>query len=175
MWAWTERLEFYDLTRKIEETCKKFKVDRVLIEGKASGHPVAQELGRRGRIISDQLALHPKPDKRADFGVQLVNPEGDKVARMYSVQNLFECGLIWAPAESTGNGDYLFKEWADKVMNECAELPKGAHDDLADAMSQGLKHLRDLGLAMMPDEDELEDMDEGKYKSPPQPMYPAIG
>ena len=39
MWAWAERLELYDLIKKIEETCKKFKVDRVLIEDKASGHP----------------------------------------------------------------------------------------------------------------------------------------
>src|SRR5262245_57004750 len=130
MWAWTERLELYDLIRKVEETCKKFKVNRVLIEDKASGHPVAQELRRRARTISEHLANNPKTQDRSDFGVQLVTPEGDKVARMYSVQNLFECGLIWAPAEGTGQGDYLYKDWADKVITECAELPNGAHDDL---------------------------------------------
>jgi len=174
MWAWSERLELYELGRKIEETCKKFKVDRVLIEDKAAGIPVAQELRRRGRIISDKFAHNPKTQDRADFGVQLISPEGDKVARMLACQNLFECGLIWAPAEGTGNGDYLYKDWADRVMTECAELPKGAHDDLADAMSQALVHLRLLGLATMPDEDELEDIDANKYVSPPRPMYPAF-
>jgi predicted phage terminase large subunit-like protein len=175
MWAWAERLELYDLIKKIEETCKKFKVDRVLVEDKASGHPVAQELRRRARHIADSLSHNPKTLDRADFGVTLVNPEGDKVARMYSVQNLFECGLIYAPAEPTGNGDYLFKDWAEKVMSECADMPKGAHDDLADAMSQALTHFRALGLATLPDEDELEDVIDKQYKREPSPLYPAWG
>jgi predicted phage terminase large subunit-like protein len=174
MWAWAERLELYDLLKKIEETCKKFKVNRVLVEDKASGHPVAQELRRRARNISERFAHNPKTEDRADFGVQLVTPEGDKVARMYSVQNLFECGLIWAPAETTGNGDCLFKEWADKVIGECADLPKGAHDDLADAMSQALVHLRTIGLATLPDEDAMEGIDADKYRSPEKPLYPAM-
>jgi predicted phage terminase large subunit-like protein len=106
--------------------------------------------------------------------VQLVSPEGDKVARMYSVQNLFECGLILAPAEASGNGDYLFKEWADKVITECAELPKGAHDDLADAMSQALVYLRTIGLATLPDEEEMDHIDDDKYRSPVLPLYPAM-
>ena len=174
MWAWAERLELYELVKKIEETAKKFKIDRVLIEDKASGHPVAQELRRRGRVISDTLSHNPKTADRADFGVTLVTPEGDHVARMYAQQNLFECGLIYAPAESTGMGDFLFKDWADRVINECADMPKGTHDDLADAMSQALKHMRDLGLATLPDEDELEDLIEKKYRPAPAPMYPAF-
>jgi predicted phage terminase large subunit-like protein len=175
MWAWSERLELYELGRKIEETCKKFKVDRVLIESTASGYPIAQELRRRGRVISDRLSHNPKTQDRADFGVQLMAPEGDKHARLLSVQNLFECGLIYAPAEGTGMGDYLFKEWADRVITECADFPKGAHDDLADAMSQALIHLRMMGLAMLPDEDELEHIDDEKYRPRPQPLYPAMG
>jgi predicted phage terminase large subunit-like protein len=174
MWAWSERLELYELVKKIEETCKKFRVDRVLIEDKASGHPVSQELRRRGRTISDRLSHNPKTQDRADFGVQLITPDGDKVARMYAVQNLFECGLIYAPADISGT-DVLFKDWADKVMTECAEMPKGAHDDLADAVSQALAHLRALGLATLPDEDELEDVDAGKYKPVLVPLYPAMG
>lgn len=175
MWAWSARLEIYELIRKIEETCKKFKVNRVLIEDKASGHPVAQELRRRARVISDVMSYNPKTKDRADFGVQLVTPEGDKVARAYSVQNLFECGMILAPAEATGNGDYLYKDWADKVMTELADLPKGAHDDLADAMTQALCHLRLIGLATLPDEDELDHMDDNKYVPRQVPLYPALG
>ena len=175
MWAWAERLELYELIRKVEETCKKFKVDRVLIEDKANGLPVAHELRRRGQIISDVMRSNPKTQDRADFGVQLVTPEGDKIARAYAVQNLFEVGLIYAPAESTGNGDYLFKDWADKVMTELAEMPKGAHDDLADAMTQALAHMRQLGLAQLPDEDDLDRIEENKYVRAPTPFYPAWG
>src|SRR5215831_3151048 len=174
-WAWTARLELYELVKKVEESCKKFHVNRVLIEAKASGHPVASELQRRGRTISEIMANNPKTKDRADFGVQLVHPEGDKVARMYSVQNLFEAGLIWAPAEATGNGDYIFKSWAEDVIGQCADLPKGAHDDLADAMSQALAHLRAIGLATLPDEDDVELDQQNKYRREPPPMYPAMG
>lgn len=175
MWAWAERLELYELVKKIEETCKKFRVDRVLIEDKASGHPVAQELRRRARNIADSLSHNPKTLDRADFGVTLVTPEGDKVARGYAVQNLFECGMIYAPAEATGGGDYLFKDWADKVIDECATAPKGEHDDRFDAMTQGIKHLRDLNLITLPDEDALEDLEAKRYRPEPQPLYPAFG
>ena len=89
------------------------------------------------------------------------------------MQNLFECGLIYAPAEATGNGDYLFKDWADKVITECADLPKGAHDDLADAMTQALKHLRELGLAQLPDEDELDREDENSTGAIPRRFIPV--
>src|SRR5262245_57557727 len=175
MWAWSERLELYELVKKIEETAKKFKIDRVLIEDKASGYPVAQELRRRGRVISDTMSHNPKTADRADFGVTLMTPEGDHVARAYACQNLFECGMIYAPAEGTGMGDFLFKDWADRVIGELADMPKGTHDDLADAMTQALVHFRKLGLATLPDEDELDDIEEKKYRREPSPLYPAYG
>jgi predicted phage terminase large subunit-like protein len=174
MWGWSERLELYELIKKIEETCKKYKVDRVLIEDKASGYPVAQELRRRGRTIAERLAKNPKTLDRADFGVQLISPEGDKIARMYAVQNLFECGLIYAPAEGVG-AEIVFKDWADKVIGECEVLGKGQHDDLADAMSQALAHLRAIGLATLPDEDDLDAEEANKYHKLAPPMYPAHG
>ena len=59
-------------------------------------------------------------------------------------------------------------------MTECAELPKGQHDDLADAMSQALAHLRSIGLATLPDEDEMDHIDDDKYKRPAIPLYPAM-
>lgn len=174
MWAWAERLELYDLVKKVEETCRKFKVNRVLIEDKSNGHPVAQELRRRANTLSERLAGNPKTADRADFGVQLLTPDGDKVARMYSVQNLFECGLIWAPAESTGAGDFLFKDWADKVIAECETMPKGQHDDMADAMSQALAYLRAMGLATLPDEDDLAAEESNKYRAQPRALYPGF-
>jgi predicted phage terminase large subunit-like protein len=163
------------LIKKIEETCRKFVVNRVLIEDKASGIPLAQELRRRGMNISERLAQNPKTKDRADFGVQLLTPEGDKVARAYSVQNLFECGLIYAPAEDSGNGEYLFKDWAEATITELAELPKGQRDDRADAMTQALIHLRTIGLITLPDEDELDLINENKYVATQQALYPALG
>ena len=42
-------------------------------------------------------------------------------------------------------------------------------------MSQALKHFRDAGLAQLPDEDELDHIEEGRYQREPQPLYPAYG
>jgi hypothetical protein len=83
--------------------------------------------------------------------------------------------MIYAPAEPTGNGDFLFKDWADKIIDECATMPKGQFDDRADCISQGLKHLRELGLITLPDEDEVDRIEESKYHREPLPLYPAYG
>ena len=119
------------------------------------------------------MYYNPKTQDRADFGVTIIKPEGDKVARMIACQNLFEAGVIWAPAEISNNNEFLFKDFVEKVMAECEVMPKGEHDDLADAMSQGLLHLRLLGLAKLPDEWEIDERDP-VYERGPVPLYPAF-
>jgi predicted phage terminase large subunit-like protein len=123
MYAWQDRLEIGDLVVKVDELCTKMKVDLLLIENKAAGHSVAQELRR--------VFNH------ARFGVQMYDPKTlDKVARLYSIQHLFSEGLIYAPN----------KDWAEMVIRQTASFPRGAHDDLVDTVSMGLKHLRDVGM-----------------------------
>jgi predicted phage terminase large subunit-like protein len=123
MYAWQERLELHQLVEKVQETMRRFRVDKLLIENKAAGHSVAQEIRRLYGY--------------EDFGVQLIDPKGqDKLARLYSIQHLFAEGLIYAPDRS----------WADMVINQTSTFPKGKHDDLVDTVSMALRHLRDTGL-----------------------------
>jgi len=123
IYAWTERLELHDLVEKVRETVGDYGVDHLLIEDRAAGHSVAQELRR---IYGYD-----------DFGVQLVNPgKADKVARLYSVQHLFADGLVYAPERT----------WAEAVINQVAQFPKGKHDDLTDTLSMAMKYLRESGL-----------------------------
>jgi predicted phage terminase large subunit-like protein len=123
MYAWAERLEFHDLVEKVQETMEGYGVEKLLIESKASGHSVAQEIRR--------LYGHE------DFAVQLIDPKGyDKQARLYSIQHLFAEGLIYAPD----------RQWAEAVINQAAQFPRGKHDDLVDTVSMALKYLRDTGL-----------------------------
>ena len=76
MTAWREWLELHDLVEKVVETCRKLKVDHILIEAKASGQSVAQEIRR--------LYQHEQ------FTVQLIDPKSmDKVARLHSVVAMF--------------------------------------------------------------------------------------
>jgi predicted phage terminase large subunit-like protein len=55
----------------------------VLVEGKASGLSILQELRR--------VYGHEQ------WAIEKVDPEGDKIARLYSVQSLFSDNLIYAP------------------------------------------------------------------------------
>ena len=121
--AWQERLELHDLVQKVQASMRTYNVDKLLIENKAAGHSVAQEIRRLYGYES--------------FAVQLVDPKGqDKLARLYSVQHLFAEGLVYAPDRS----------WADMVINQTSTFPKGKHDDLVDTVSMAMRHLRDTGL-----------------------------
>ena len=151
IYAWQDRLELAPLVNKVGTLCKKFKIDKLLIESKAAGHSVAQELRR---LFSNE-----------DFGIQLVDPgRGDKVARAYAVQHLFSDGMVYAPEF----------EWADKVITQAEVFPRGDHDDLVDSTVQALTHLRVIGFAQKPAEIVAERTQSMIYKPQrSQPLYPV--
>jgi len=123
MYAWAERLELHELVERVQETMDNYNVSKVLVENKASGYSVAQELRR--------LYGHE------DFYVHLIDPKGlDKLARLYSIQHLFAEGLIYAPQ----------RPWAEMVINQVAQFPRGKFDDLVDTTSMALKYLRETGI-----------------------------
>ena len=150
MYAWAERLELHELIDKVQETMDNYGVEKLLIENKASGHSVAQELRR---VYGYD-----------EFAVQLVDPKGlDKLARLYSIQHLFAEGLIHAPE----------RPWAEAVINQAAQFPRGKHDDLVDTTSMALKHLREIGLLVRGAE-WTAGLDEGRMHTgqQEQPLYP---
>lgn len=147
IYAWSERLELNPLVDKIALYCKRYKADKLLIEAKASGLSVAQEIRR----------LYG----RQDWSVQVVDPgRGDKVARAYAVQPIFEADLVYAPE----------RVWSDMVINQCATFPKGKHDDLVDTVTQALAHLRLIGMATTGGEDAATLADEMKYRPRVAPL-----
>lgn len=139
--AWQERLEFNALVSKVAKAAKKCKVDRIVIEAKASGISVAQELTR----------LH----SRENWGVQTINPGNlDKVARAHSVVPLFADGVIVAPD----------KDFAQIVIDNCATFPKGKHDDLTDSAVQAIRYMREIGLAELGEELQAAFVDQAKFR-----------
>ena len=125
MYAWAEHLEFHELAEKIHKTAVGCKIDVLLIENKAAGISVSQELQR----------LYANQGHK--YGVRLEDPKSmDKMSRLYSVQHLFEEGIIWAPD----------KQWAENVIVQCGQFPRGKHDDLVDCVSGGLSWLRKTGI-----------------------------
>jgi len=60
----------------------------------------------------------------------------DKLSRLYSVQHLFAEGMVHSPDRA----------WADMVITQVGQFPRGKHDDLVDTVSMALRHMRDVGL-----------------------------
>jgi predicted phage terminase large subunit-like protein len=151
MHAWHDRLPIHELVERSAMTCRRFKVDRLLVEAKASGISVAQELRR--------LYLGEA------WGVQLVDVKGDKIARAYAVQHIFADEMVYHPD----------REWAEMVITECEQFPKGAHDDLVDSTTMAIKHLRDIGLAAHGAELAIEvgAPEEYRHGAVSKPLYPA--
>lgn len=167
VYAWRERLMIHPLVQKIARTCRRpmYPVDKILIEAKASGISVAQELKR---LFGEE-----------DFSVEIIDPKGDKVARAVAVQALFAPstralklfngevktittpGIVHAPD----------KVWADLVKNEAASFPKAKHDDFVDSMVQGLKWLRDMGFAKRREERLSEMVQAQQYAPALEPLY----
>lgn len=151
MFAWAQRLELHDLVAEVAKTCRSLKVDNLLIENKASGHSVAQEVRR--------LYSHE------GWGVQLIDPGHlDKLARLYAVQHLFAEGMIHAPD----------RDWAEQVIQQTSVFPKGKHDDLVDALSMGVAQLRKIGLMTRAPEWAAEaQAGMNHHGAAPPPIYPV--
>jgi len=152
MYAWQGRYELHDLVSKVAQTCRDLKVDQLLIENKAAGHSVAQEIRR--------MYGYEK------FGVTMFDPKSqDKVARLYSVQHLFAEGLVYAP----------LKQWSEMVITQVGQFPKGKHDDLVDTVSMAMRHLRDTGSILRSDEwrSEVQDARSFEGRGNLSPLYPS--
>lgn len=130
--------------------CRLYKIDKLLIENKANGKEVAGELAR---LYGNE-----------DWGVELVEPHGDKISRAWSVQHLFSNGQVSAPID---------KAWFVPIGDQMSSFPRSAHDDIVDTCTMALRHLRDIGLAVRTDESEREWGEELRMKPKPKPLYDA--
>lgn len=126
--AWRERIELRALVMKILDTARRRKADAVLVEAKASGLSVIQEMRRLMR--------------EGEFTIFGDVPRIDKTARLHAVSPAFSAGLVYAPK----------RKWADMVIDECASFPRSKHDDLVDTVSAGVNKLRRLGVVQQVDE-----------------------
>lgn len=138
----------WGLVEWVAHSCRRFKVDRLLIEATSNGLPLGDELRRQ--------------HGREGWAIQLVSPKGDKVARALAVQATFAQGMVYYPV----------RDWAQMVIDQAAVFPAAKHDDLVDSMTMAVKHLRDTGMANS-DEEEQAEINEGiMLKSRPRALYP---
>jgi len=109
------RWTFPQLRKIAKEQYERFNPDKMVIENKASGQSLIQD-----------LKLNKLP-------VLPFQPDRDKVARAHAVTGIIERQRVWLP---------LKKKYAAELLQEALEFPKGAHDDAVDAMVMALLYLR---------------------------------
>ena len=107
-----ERLDYPELKRAVRAHAEKYAANTVLIEDKASGTQLIQEL--------TQDNLH---------SIRGYTPEGDKIMRMHATSILFENGAVRLPRSAP---------WLNDYERELTNFPKGKHDDQVDSTSQAL-------------------------------------
>jgi len=124
------RWDFPELRRIALDEYKYWEPESVLIEAKASGMPLTQELRQMG------------------IPVQNYSPSrgNDKFTRVNSIAPLLESGLVWAPDT----------RWAEEVIEECAAFPAGENDDFVDTVTQALRRFREGGFIQHPEDWEEE-------------------
>ena len=125
------RWDFPELKNEALDQYNFWEPETVIVEAKASGTPLTQELRQLGIPV-----VNFTPSKG-----------NDKVTRVHSVSPLFESGMIWAPDE----------RWADEVIDECAAFPHGEHDDLVDSTTQALMRYRQGNFVQLPSDDWVDD------------------
>jgi predicted phage terminase large subunit-like protein len=129
--AWTGRKEFPALKKFALEYYKEWEPDMVLIEKKAAGAPLIQELRAIGVPIQEYT-----PSR----GV-------DKRVRINSVADIFASKMVWRPD----------LRWAQEVVDEIAEFPNGEHDEMVDCCSQALMRFRQGGFIRLKSDEKDDD------------------
>ena len=118
--AFKDRMAFPELKAVALKHYQEWKPDACIIEKKASGGPLIQELRRMGIPIQE-------------FTPSRGN---DKIARLNAVSDLFASGRVWIPD----------RRWAKDVVEEIAAFPVGEHDDYVDTTTQALLRYRQGGF-----------------------------
>jgi len=128
--AFKDRMAFPELKEVALKHWKEWNPDAFIVEKKAAGAPLIQELRNMGIPVEE-------------FSPSRGN---DKMVRLNAVSDLFASGTVWAPDT----------RWAREVIEEVASFPVGEHDDFVDTTSQALLRYRKGGFIRL-DSDEKED------------------
>ncbi len=110
------RLEYPELKRTSIALAEKWSPDVILIEDKASGQSLLQDLKRETKLPC-----------------VAVRPVGDKISRFAAVTAMIEAGRVFIPNRSA---------WLADFEMQILSFPNAAHDDMVDSMTQFLSWAR---------------------------------
>ena len=124
------RFEYPELRRLSQKLYNEHRPDVCMVEKKASGQSLIQDM------------------RRAGLPVMEYNPDRDKVSRVYAASPIMEAGRLWIPKN---------KKWADDLIEELIRFPNAAHDDQVDALTMAVHYMKESWHLTHPDDPELED------------------
>ncbi len=145
--AWDDHLSYPDLRKRVIEDysaeygadatrgsgppVKGRKPDQVLVEKKASGQSLLQDL---------RLARVPAAG---------YNPgNADKVMRAHQSAPVLESTLLWIPESKVNPGHPV--SWADAFLKQLSKFPKAEHDDYVDTFTQAMIYFKNAGWLGLP-------------------------
>lgn len=146
-----ERMEYPKLRDAAIQANADFEPHRILIEKKASGHSLVQEL-RKKRLPVKAVML----DGSAGRG----GKSGDLIARANSASLMLEKGCIFYPPRA----------YAYEVIDNCAKFPNADHDDYVSTVVIALMYMRRYHDLELPD-DEKEEISPWSWKRRPTKRY----
>jgi predicted phage terminase large subunit-like protein len=106
------RMEYPELKRAVRDQHARFRSSVILIEDKASGTQLIQELVAEGL-----------------YAVTRYQPQSDKVMRMHAQTAIIENGFVHLPSAAP---------WLAAYLHEITTFPNGRHDDQVDSTAQML-------------------------------------
>lgn len=110
------RLEYPALKRLMVSHAERFAPSAILIEDKASGQSLLQDLRQETMLpVIAQM------------------PQGDKLSRVIRVSPMLEAGRVALPVHAP---------WLDAFERQLFNFPDHPHDDMVDAFSQYLNWVR---------------------------------
>ncbi|HJU84178.1 MAG TPA: phage terminase large subunit [Holophagaceae bacterium] len=112
-----KRLNYPDLKRAVVEQRRLYRTSKILIEERASGIQLIQDLARSG-IRNVVPCQYP----------------GDKVMRMHAQTAVIEQGRVCLPKAAA---------WLEDYRRELSAFPRGKFDDQVDATSQALAWMQE--------------------------------
>jgi len=119
--VYRKRVGYPDLKRAVREQAETFGPKTILIEDRASGTQLIQDLVNEG--------MHE---------VQRYQPTLEKVMRMHSVTSTIENGFVHLPEKA---------EWLPEYLHEMSTFPKGRFDDQVDSTSQALDWVKNNSMS----------------------------
>ena len=133
-----DRFEYPELRGRAQDEYDKHQPDVIMIEKKASGQSLIQDLRRAGLPVLEYT------------------PDRDKVSRANAITPFLEAGRVWLP---------LMKSWSMSLLEEATSFPHARHDDQVDAMVMAVLYMRDSWKVEHPNDPRFEE-DEDSYRPP---------